>query len=495
MYFLTYLRRELRRRMRQAVFIAIGLAVGIGLVITVIGASNGVKGAQAKVLKALYGIGTDLTVTTQPQRPNPSTGGGAPGQTFQIGGGPGQAPSGQSCINGKCTPLKGGDVIDTLSDPDYGPMSASETARIAALAHVKQATSGLLLRDDRIVIPTSQNGPLPQPVSANVDGVDLTRPVQGPLSNAALVKGRSLTRNDQKSDQYGALVDMNYATSRNLRVGGTITLAGKAFRIVGLVSQPRASTPPDVYIPLSTAQQLAIDPATGKNLRNAVDTIYVTADSAADIAAVQDEIRHLLPNATVTSSSTLASQVTGSLASTAKLANELGRWLAVVVLIAAFAVASLLTLAAVSRRIPEFGTLKALGWRGGRIVGQVLGESVITGIAGGLVGIGLGAAGVAIIDKVAPKLTATLPSQGGAGAGLQTQFAGPGSGPVGPGNGTFNPAASAHATVSVPMSASVTVGAILLAVLLAVAGGLLAGSFGGWRAARLSPAAALRKVA
>ncbi len=45
------------------------------------------------------------------------------------------------------------------------------------------------------------------------------------------------------------------------------------------------------------------------------------------------------------------------------------------------------------------------------------------------------------------------------------------------------------------MSASVTVGAIALAVLLAVAGGLIAGSFGGWRAARLRPAAALARVA
>jgi putative ABC transport system permease protein len=46
-----------------------------------------------------------------------------------------------------------------------------------------------------------------------------------------------------------------------------------------------------------------------------------------------------------------------------------------------------------------------------------------------------------------------------------------------------------------PMSASVTVTAIVLAVLLAIAGGLLAGSFGGWRAARLRPAAALTRVA
>jgi hypothetical protein len=34
----------------------------------------------------------------------------------------------------------------------------------------------------------------------------------------------------------------------------------------------------------------------------------------------------------------------------------------------------------------------------------------------------------------------------------------------------------------------------LLAVVLAIAGGLIAGAFGGWRAARLRPAAALTRV-
>jgi putative ABC transport system permease protein len=68
----------------------------------------------------------------------------------------------------------------------------------------------------------------------------------------------------------------------------------------------------------------------------------------------------------VTSASSLAGQVTGSLSSTASLASDLGRWLAVMVLIATFAVAGLLTLAAVARRAREFGTLKALGWRSRR---------------------------------------------------------------------------------------------------------------------------------
>jgi putative ABC transport system permease protein len=285
-----------------------------------------------------------------------------------------------------------------------------------------------------------------------------------------------------------AVVDSNYASSHKLKVGSTVTVAKVKFKIIGIVTQPQAGSPPQVYIPLKRAQALAIDPATGKSMKNEINTVYVAAASAAVIGAVQNEIRHLLPQATVTSSSDLANEITGSAASAAKLAGALGKWLAVLVLIAAFAVASLLTMAAVARRVPEFGTLKALGWRSRRIVSQVLGESVGTGILGGALGVGLGFAGVAIIDKIAPKLSATVPTAGG--GGLQTRVAGPGgTGPVsgGPGAG--------HTTIAVPMSASVTVGAIVLAVLLAIAGGLLAGSFGGWRAARLRPAAALARVA
>ena len=90
--FLTYLVRELRRRRRQACFIALGLAVGIGLVITVTAASAGVKNAQSTVLHSLYGVGTDITVTTAPSR-----GSGGP-FGFRVGGqrpppGPGPSPA------------------------------------------------------------------------------------------------------------------------------------------------------------------------------------------------------------------------------------------------------------------------------------------------------------------------------------------------------------------------------------------------------------------
>ena len=150
MFYFTYLARELRRRRRQAAFIALGLAVGVGLVLTVTAASAGVKNAQAGVLKGLYGIGTDVTVTgPAPSAQNPSSGSGG---KVSIGFGPG---GGQICTNGKCQPLKNGYKIDNLTSASYSPISEKSASQIAALHDVTAAAGGLILTDNQATI--SQN--------------------------------------------------------------------------------------------------------------------------------------------------------------------------------------------------------------------------------------------------------------------------------------------------------------------------------------------------
>jgi len=72
---------------------------------------------------------------------------------------------------------------------------------------------------------------------------------------------------------------------------------------------------------------------------------------------------------------------------------------------------------------------------------------------------------------------------------------GGGFGGGGAGGGGFRRlAADATGAVTVHLSAQVTLAAVALAVILAIAGGLIAGGFGGWRAARLRPADALARV-
>jgi len=496
--FFTYLRRELRRRMRQAIFIALGLALGIGLVITVTAASSGVKDAQAQVLHSLYGVGTDVTVTQTPKAGSFSPGSfGFRGRT-----GTQKRPASGTKIS-----------INNLTSAGLGSLTSSSVTSIAKLHDVSGASGALSLSDVIITgkipaINSSGNGNTSggfggngggggggqgfrgsfTPTTFSVSGVDLNHGALGPLSSAKLTAGRAFAASDATSNV--AMVNANYASQKKLKVGSTVDVAKTNFKVIGIASA--GSSASDVFIPLARAQKLA-------SLSGKVNTVYVSANSSANIAAVAKEIKGLLPSATVTTSASLASEVTGSLTSAASLANNLGKWLAIAVLIAAFLLASLLTMSAVTRRVREFGTLKALGWKGRRIVGQVMGESIIIGVIGGAVGVALGFAGATLVQKLAKPLTASLGTTTGSATpgGAQTVGGGrfPGGGGAVPGSGGFGRAAAdaAH-TVAVHLTAPVTISAVILAVVLAIAGGLIAGTFGGWRAARLRPAAALSRV-
>ncbi|MBO0804853.1 MAG: ABC transporter permease [Nocardiopsaceae bacterium] len=477
MFFLRYLGGEIRSRARQAFAIALGLAVGVGLVVTVTAASAGVSDAQAGVLKGLYGVGTDVTVTKPPPpQPTPGSGGGG-GGGMRISAGANGKP--QVCLSGKCS--SGAQTIDTLTSSSYSPLSYSDVSSISKLPGVAAAGAGLDLTDRVMTLPADMGsgGGMPTSNSFDVEGVDFTHSKLGPLTDGTFTSGHNFTNADANSND--AVVDSNYAKANNLKVGGTITMAKKKFTIIGLVSQPQGAKPPDAYIPLARAQ--ALGTSQGNALTGKVNTIYVTAASSADIPAVQKEIQKQLPSATVTTPASLASEVTGSLSSTSKLANDLGRWLSILVLIAAFAVAALLTVAAVGRRVREFGTLKAIGWRSRRIVVQVMGEAVVMGAIGAAIGVGLGFAGTAIVNQIAPKLSATYQTPSGQHAMMMGA------------NGPTSTTSTVAHTVSVPMAASVSGGMLVLAIVLAIAGALIAGIAGSYQISRLRPVDALARVA
>jgi ABC-type antimicrobial peptide transport system permease subunit len=477
--FFTYLYRELRRRHRQALLTAFGLAVGVGLVVAVTAYARGVGEAQDKVLQSLYGVGTDITVTRTAQM-----GSGGPAE---IGMNPGERQDqGERFSRDR-----------VMTSPGQRSISTTKIDQIAALDGVSSAAGGLTLTAMHVEgkfaqmtqgqsgqggTTTQPSGDTPQTMpsqapiqieSYSITGVDVTDQTIGPLSSAEVVQGRALTSDETKAKVM--LVEKGYAKQNDLAIGDTFKISGVKYEIVGIVTSSSPSS--NVYIPLARAQKLA-----GEG--DAVSQIYVKADSAENIAVVKKAIKTVFPKATVTTVEDLADQVSGSLSSASKLADQLGTWLAVAALVASFLVASLLTVSSVSRRVREFGTLKALGWRSNRIVGQVLGESFVQGLAGGIIGIAIGLAGAWLIAWLSPALEASVGPVAGAAVG------GPGAPPGGP----MEQAASAANTVTVQLGAPVSIQLVLIAVGLAVAGGLLAGAFGGWRAARLRPADALRRV-
>lgn len=500
--FFTYLARELRRRSRQAIVVALGLGIGIGLVITVSAASAGVKTAQTKVLHSLYGVGTDISVTQAETAPSGPTSFGGIG----AGGAAGRPPAGTTFSRNSLRPSFG-----------EGTLSDSSVTDISKLKDVSAATGGLALTETSLsgTIPSFSAGGASYPYSGaggaattaatgsssfsvsttSVDGVQRSTTGVGPLTPSDISKGSYFSASD--ADAKVAVVDSSYASQKKLEVGSTVKVDGTSFKTIGIASIPSSSSSTDIYVPLAEAQKLA--KLTGK-----VTDIYVSVNGASNVSTVQTEIEKVLPKATVTSAADLAKEVSGSLTSASSLATNLGKWISIAALLVAFLVAGLLMLAAVSRRVREFGTLKAIGWRTRRVVGQVMGEGVAQGALGAVLGVILGVGGAELVSAFAPSLTATTGPSVATGGGFGGGGFGGGAGPSGArfsgAAGAARPGGFAHRfadvahTVQVHLSAPIQLDVVILAIVLALAGGTLAGAVGAWRAARLNPAAALRSV-
>lgn len=483
----TYLRRELAGRKKQTMIVAIGLAIAIALVIVVNALTAGVRDAQAQALASVYGVGTDLTVTGATTEPGQGEG---PRFDFDAGAGESDGETttlAQSML--RTDFLRGtldSSVLDTVAGTD-GVAAASGALSLTNSTFSGEMPSGGFGQQDGEQPSAPEAGQAPPDAgqgggasfgvdSFSVLGIDPAETTVGPLASAEVTDGRGFDAADDEA--LVALVDRTYAATNELSVGDTIDVAGSDVEIVGILgsTSDSADTAANVYLPLSTAQTLA-------GVDDVISTVYVQADSAASIDAVQAALADELPDATVTSQSELASTVSGSLSSATALITNLGTWLSIIVLAVAVVLSVLLTLSGVGRRTREFGTLKAIGWSNGRVVRQVAGESMVQGLIGGAVGLVLGIAGIVLINVLRPTVAANSAGQGAGPAGM-------GAGPTGGGGGMLQTPA-ADVVLQAPFTPWVLVAAIGLAVL----GGLVAGAFGGWRAARLSPAEALRSVA
>ncbi|WP_051433522.1 ABC transporter permease, partial [Promicromonospora kroppenstedtii] len=427
--FFTYLRRELRNRRKQTVVVAIGLAVAIALVIVVNAVSTGVRNAQAEVLESVYGVGTDITVTQAGEGPGE---GGGPGR-FDFGEGEGEAGEDgtRNLAQDRLSTAMGSTAFD-----------AAALESVAGLDHVSGVAATLDLQNmsfsgEMPDFEAMQEGGGPVTMQMGPDGsgegsaggssfeieqftvtgVDPDAAAVGPLTTAAVADGRTLAADDENV----AVLDATYATQQELAVGDTITVGGEELEIVGTVTSTTGddvATASDVYVPLATAQTLA-------DLADQVTDVYVQVDSAENVDAVAAAIEGELPDASVSTQSDLAEGVTGSLSTASNLIGTLGTWLSVIVLAGAFGLAILFTVSGVNRRTRELGTLKAIGWSKGRVVGQVAGESVVQGLIGGVAGLAIGALAVWAINLAGITL-----SGGASGGGFM--LGGPGGGGGGP---------------------------------------------------------------
>lgn len=538
MFYLTYLHRELRRRLGRTVLTVLGLAVGVSLVVVVSALSTGLDRAQAKILNPLAKVGTDLVVSRPVDVPLAGAGANAAvvggvkdtevdslidenQSLFQTDfsklGKPGASferelflPATQLTfpdsevrkiarldgvdeVAGALTLLavhQKGKVPEVTATVETGGKTVTQTQEIAAPTQaewnsisqcIQQSGGGpqclpgrfrrlsSVFTTPREVIKQVLNPPQTDLATEpyTVAGVDPARPGLGLITPSQIVKGRFFTNG--KTDE--VVLGEGYANRKDYAVGGTVGLNGKNYAIVGLARPPLGGTSADIYTSLAGLQEMSS--RTGR-----VNTLLVRADNAADVPALTKAIQRTFPGASVTSAKDLANSITGSLVSAGTLANRLGVALGALAVFAAVLIAVLLTLSSVAKRVRELGTLAALGWSRGLIIRQVLVESFTQGALGGIIGAALGAAAAFGLTSAGISLRADAATQAGP---LTSSF---GLGKV------LSDTASEAIVLTAPLRPMV----LLVAVALAVGGGLIAGGAGALRAARLRPADALREL-
>jgi ABC-type antimicrobial peptide transport system permease subunit len=491
-FYIRYLGAELRRRPGRTALTALGLAVGVGLVVIVGALSSGLDDAQDEVLEPLTGVGTDLSVSRPIAVPDDvdSAGDGAGGPFGQLSererrqlqrenrshtqsfnysalGEPGERFSRDEFLSSE------------LSFP------TSEVAKIRALDGAEDAAASLTLKALHVEgkVPESGEAPIDphggpggeagfEFSSLNVSGVDVRKPGLAVVTADQVTKGRYFSKTPKQA-RGEAVIDLAYARQNDIGVGDETEVGGEDFEVVGLASAPLGGDASNAYVELGRLQELS-------DREGRVNRIQVRADSVDAVGGLEDEIAGQLAGADVVTAGDLADRVGGSLEDADDLSSRLGTALAIVALAAAFLIATLLTLSSVQKRIRELGTLKALGWRQRLVVRQVTGESLVQGALGGLLGAAIGVGGAAIIGAIGPTLEASVEQQ-------QTGGLDPFARAVGQGD-------IAAGSTDVVLGAPVDPGLLGLAIGLAIVGGLLAGAAGGWRAARLRPAEALRSA-
>lgn len=524
-----YVRRGITRRKRQTAIIAIGMALAVAAVMVISAASSGIAAAQSSVLQSVYGVGTDLTITSQPSMGSAGQSGDVQsgGNRVQFGPQAGETDSdGNTQIQSTQLTVEMGtqtmdsDVLKTVAATDgvsasTGTLSLSQVDFSGSIQQQSDSSDGSDSSDDQNSQDGTPGGEGPgggggggfgggnfDINQTTIMGVDPTATEVGPMSDMTVSDGALLTTNS--ADSLEAVVSASYATDNSLAVGDTITLGEDTeVEVVGILSEESSQSASDIYIPLALAQSVSDED--GK-----VTTIYVKATSADDVDTLADTLTIALPDQTVSTQSDLANSISGSLSSAASWISGFGKWLTIGILVLAFVLAALFTISSVARRTRELGTLKAIGWSNARVTANVVGETLIQSAVGALVGlligvaavVGINAAGISLGGTTGSGFSAFGGNSGGFGGGnnmpsaAATADAGGnagGAGNSGGGNASQVSSSSDSSTTTI-LSLSPTPESIGLAVGSALLGGVVAGAAGAVATSRLRPAAALRAV-
>jgi ABC-type antimicrobial peptide transport system permease subunit len=413
---LSYLFAELTRRPSRTISAIFSVAIGITLFVSLQAYAGGYREAARAPLSE---VGADITAQRQ-----------------------GDVPEGFTGI---------------LFPHSVAPLHRDEIEAIAALPNVDSITESLFFwsfEEESFVAglgfdPAADFGP-------------------GRL-RAGLIEGRFLDVNDSGV----TLVDASYATQNALSLGDTVTIVGNSFEIVGIVDTTRTGqiANANLYLPLADAQAMsAIAPnvlAVHDMHPDDANLLFIKAEQTQAEAVVAGAEAILGEKALVSSAESFGEQLSA-------LFDLIDRFGVLVGLVAFLFAAGILVRAVVAgiwERRREIGMMRAVGWEKKNITRQLLGETLVIALIGGLVGLIL-SWGVTLLMSQA---TVTVPVPWELSPSPH-----------------FLPGGAEEVAVVVPLNAKITLELILAALGLSVVAAALVGLWLPGQIANIKPAEVLR---
>jgi putative ABC transport system permease protein len=180
------------------------------------------------------------------------------------------------------------------------------------------------------------------------------------------------------------IIGKTAAQDLNKTVGDSITIFGDDFKITGIFETGSFMQDRGAFMPLNTLQNLTSND--GK-----ISDIVVKVTDNANVTDVSKSIEDAYPNElSTTTAADQASRMNDALGTidTATWAISL-----LAIVIGGVGVINTMIMS-VYERTREIGVLKAVGWRGRRILGMILGESIVLTVTAAIVGSIVGVVGV-----------------------------------------------------------------------------------------------------
>jgi putative ABC transport system permease protein len=177
------------------------------------------------------------------------------------------------------------------------------------------------------------------------------------------------------------MLEQAYATFLQVKAGQDITISDKTFRVVGIVNPGIRPAKADVYMLYDDAYQVVNDYMGDLAVEDPINIILVEVSSS----EVQDkairQIKRLWPDLVVSSYGCYKPASRAMAISRAMAAA-----LVIVVIVSVVLLSARSQMASLVERRREIGILKAIGWNNASIVKQILTESLIQALTGACCG-------------------------------------------------------------------------------------------------------------